>query len=283
MFPWFVRARVHDHRARAGMALVGHVWRDRSRRIVTPAVFQCHVIVTATRTSCPMLAEVPRANPTDGRCRGGALALGVWLIGSLGCIREPLPEFCPNVEVGELVISELRGPQDGQDSFGDYLEVYNAAGKTVDLQGMTVRLRSAGGDELEFFVRESIEVDAGSYAIIGPGLPDDRPDWIDYGVGWDISGGNVDNGDYPQDVMRYVSAFVELEACEEIIDEMFYAVDTIPKLGTLACGNAETPPSAEANDDSEAGCWCNDIAEADGQPLFGLGLPGSPGGPNRCQ
>lgn len=225
---------------------------------------------------------MPRANPLKGRYRGRACALGLWLIGSLGCVREPLPDICPNVDVGELVISELRGPQDGQDSFGDFIEVYNAAGKTVDLQGLTIRLRSAGGDELEFFVRDAFELDAGGYAVIGPGLPEDRPDWIDYGIGWDISGGNVDNGDYPQDVMRYTSAFVELEACGEIVDEVFYATATLPKLGTLACGTAENPPTADANDDAQADCWCTDAGDAGGQPLFGVGLPGSPGGPNRC-
>lgn len=229
-----------------------------------------------------MLAAVPRTNPTDGRCRGCAAAWVLGLIGSLGCVREPLPELCPNVEVGELVISELRGPQAEQDSFGDYIEIYNAAGKTVDLQGLTVRLRSAGGDELELFVREPFELDAGGYAVIGPGLPDDRPDWIDYGIGWDISGGNADSGDYPKDLLRYTSAFVELEACEVLIDEAFYPTNALATLGTLACGNAETPPSADANDDVQAGCWCTDAGDAGGQPLFGVGLPGSPGGANRC-
>jgi hypothetical protein len=232
-----------------------------------------------------MLGCVSGAHPADGRRRVHAIAIalaGLWLIGSAACIREPLPEICPSVEVGELVISELRGPQVGDDSFGDYLEVYNAAGKTVDLQGLTVRLRSAGGDEVEFFVRESVELAAESYAVIGPGLPDERPKWIDYGIGWDISGGDPDTNEYPQDFLNDSSAFVELEACGELIDEAFYDNGTLPTLGTLACGNAENPPSANANDDSEAGCWCIDSDDADGQPLFGVGLPGSPGGVNRC-
>ncbi len=200
------------------------------------------------------------------------IAVGVCLIGSTACVREQLPNICPNIDAGELVISELRGPQDGDDSFGDYLEVYNAAGKTVDLQGLTVRLRSAGGDEIEFFVRESVEMTAGSYAVLGPKLEDERPNWMDYAIGWDG----------PTALLDYGSAFVELEACGEPIDEMFYADGTLPVLGTLACGNAEDPPSADNNDDSQAGCWCSDAGEADGQPLFGVGLPGSPGGPNRC-
>jgi hypothetical protein len=199
-----------------------------------------------------MLGDVSEAHPADGRRRGCA-AVGLWLIGSLGCIREPLPDICPSVEVGELVISELRGPQDGDDSFGDYIEVYNASGKTVDLLGMTVRLRSAGGDEREFLIRESVELEAQGYVVIV-----------------------AESGDLLGDT----SAFVELEACEELVDEVFYAA--LPTLGSLACGNADNLPSADANDDSESGCWCVDAQEIGDQPLFGIGLPGSPGGPNRC-
>jgi hypothetical protein len=199
-----------------------------------------------------MLGDVSRAHPADGRHRGCAPLVGLWLIGSLGCIRESLPEICPSVEVGELVISELRGPQDGADSFGQYLEVYNASGKMVDLKGLILRLRSAGGDERSLLLRESYELDAQGYVAI-------------YG---------------PADLLGDTSAFVELEACDELIDEVFYAA--LPMLGTLACGNAEIPPSADANDDSESGCWCVDEQEIGDQPLFGLGLPGSPGGPNRC-
>jgi hypothetical protein len=227
-----------------------------------------------------MLDDVSGPHPSDGQCRGCPPLVWLWLIGSLGCVREALPEFCPNVEVGELVISELRGAQDGDDSFGHYVEVFNDAGKRVDLQGLRVRLRSAGGDELEFFVRESIELEDQGYAVIGPGLPDDRPNWITYGIGWDISGGTFEENVYPQDLLRYDSAFVELEACDRLIDETFYAA--LPVLGTLACGNVETPPRADDNDDGEAGCWCVDAQDIDGQPLFGIGLPGSPGGPNRC-
>jgi hypothetical protein len=248
-----------------------HVTRADSRR---------NVIVTAARVSCPILTEVSGPHPADSRRGARATALGLWLIGSLGCIREPLPDICPSVEVGELVISELRGPQAGDDSFGHYIEVYNLAGKTIDLQGLSVRLRSSGGEELLFFVRDSIDVAAQAYAVIGPGLPDDRPNWITYGIGWDISGGNADEGTYPNDLLRYESAFVELEACDELIDEVFYVA--LPDSGSLACGNAEDRPSADANDDSESGCWCTDAQEIGSQPLFGIGLPGSPGGPNRC-
>jgi hypothetical protein len=249
---------------------------------VTRADSRRNVIVTAARVSCPILADVPGPHPADSRRGACAAALGVWLIGSLGCIREPLPDICPSVEVGELVISELRGPQEGDDSFGHYIEVYNAAGKTIDLQGLVVFVIQSDGETVAFLVRDAIELAPEAYAVLGPGLPDDRPNWIDYGVGWDISGGNPDEGEYPTDLLRYRGGFVALTACDEPIDGVFYETDSLPTLGTLACGNAENPPSADANDDSLSGCWCTDAQEIGSQPLFGIGLPGSPGGPNRC-
>ena len=218
----------------------------------------------------------------------------------VACGREALPEVCPVVDVGELVISELRGNQAEADTFGHYVEIYNAAGKTVNLEGLRLRLREAGGDELSVLVRDPIELPAGGYAVIAPGgdeIENSLPNWADYGVGWDISGGNPtpdpdDPNDvlrYPDDLLRYGSAFVELEGCGgELIDVMFYGdaglgSRELPGAGTLACGNATTAPNASDNDNANAGCWCVDDQDAGDQPLFGIGLPGSPGAANRCE
>ncbi len=200
-----------------------------------------------------------------------------------GCSRDALPDYCPVVEIGELVVSEIRGPQAGADAYGDFIEVYNAGPQLVNLQGMTLRLVAANGDELEFFVRDPLELAAGAYAAVGPGFQDQRPGWLDYSLGWDISGGDPETEVYPRDLLRYDSAFVEIEACGRVIDRAFYAFEGLPTGGTLACGNASTPPSADANDLSGEGCWCIDAGEPgpeDEGP--GIGLPGTPGGANRC-
>ncbi|NVB36203.1 lamin tail domain-containing protein [Pseudenhygromyxa sp. WMMC2535] len=231
---------------------------------------------------------MPSSTPALGRA---SRALGLAALLPLACVREPLPEICPVVEEGDLVISELRGVSaNASDTFGQYIEVYNAGDHSVDLQGMVIRLRSSGGDELEVFVRESVPLAAGGYAVLGPGDPDDPPTWMDYALGWDISGGDPapeDGGDpvFPKDLLRYDAAFIELEACEDLIDSVYYAADDLPADGTLACGNAEAPPSAASNDAVEDGaCWCVDDLEADPDyPLFGLGLPGTPGRANRCE
>jgi hypothetical protein len=187
------------------------------------------------------------------------------------CTRAPEPEICPRIDPGDLVISELRAEQSAsQDSFGHFIEVYNASGRMLDLQGVWIRQVALGGDEQAVFVRDSLEVPAGGFAVIGPGL-DKLPTWIDYGVGSDIGGAEL---------IKYPAGFFELEACDTLIDEVFYGAGALPGIGTLACGNAETPPSAEQNDDAAAGCWCVDAEPSD--VLGGIGMPGTPGRANRC-
>ncbi|MFV8749367.1 hypothetical protein ACNOYE_02320 [Nannocystaceae bacterium ST9] len=201
------------------------------------------------------------------------------------CVREPLPEICPNVEPGTLVIAELRGEQAEQDSFGHWIEIHNAGASTVDLIGARVRFRFASGEVVEFLIRESVEVPAGGEVALGPGLPEEPETWLAYAIGWDISGGDPDSDppSYPRELLRESSGFVELEGCDQdLLDEVFFA--ELPTIGTLACGNAELPPDAADNDDTRTpGCWCIDAGEADpGQPIFGIGTPGTPGRPNRC-
>lgn len=200
----------------------------------------------------------------------------------LGCERAPGSEICPRIEAGDLVFSELRGAQAGQDSFGHYLELYNASDQSIDLQGVWIHQTSVSGAEQSILIRESVTVPIGGYAVIGPGL-DQLPTWMDYGVGWDISGGDAATAEYPRDLIKsaYPIGFFSLYACDELIDEVYYGQGTIPTTGSLACGNVEAPPSAGQNDDTSSGCWCVDDQSPE-VPLPGIGLPGTPGRANRC-
>jgi hypothetical protein len=200
------------------------------------------------------------------------------------CARAPESEICPRIEAGDLVFSELRGNQSDQDSFGHFIEIYNASDRTIDLQGVWLQQVATDGSGQAFFVRESVEVAVGGYVVIGPGLGlEELPTWLDYGVGWDISGGDPETDEYPRELIKtqYPEGFWELYSCDELIDEVFYGAGTIPESGTLSCGNQETPPAADQNQDTAAGCWCVD-AEPSDVPLPGIGLPGTPGRANRC-
>jgi len=190
--------------------------------------------------------------------------------GSLGCPRAPGPEICPRVEPGELVISELRGNNGTSDEIGQYIEIYNAADRTVDLQGVWINQIGQNGARHELLIRDSLKIAAGGYAAIGTGL--ERPKvWIDYAI------------TPSTELIRHTAGTVEIESCDELIDFVDYDPNTIPSAGTLACGSASTPPDADANDLVGSGCWCVDAEPPEpGSPFPGIGLPGTPGGANRC-
>lgn len=166
------------------------------------------------------------------------------------CAREPLPEICPDVEPGTLVISELRG--NNSINADDWIEVHNASASTVDLLGLVVWVRLGSGSVAGILIRESVELPGGDQIAIG------------------LANGDLFGGEF--------KGFVELEGCgDELLDEVEF--DDLPTLGTLACGNAESPPDAEANDNTSTGCWCVDMDPGGPQGLVGFGTRGEP---NRC-
>ncbi len=46
--------------------------------------------------------------------RSAVLSVLLLLVTAVGCEREPLPFVCPELSVGALVGSEIRGPQSGE-------------------------------------------------------------------------------------------------------------------------------------------------------------------------
>ena len=168
------------------------------------------------------------------------------LVVLVGCARDPAPAECPDVAVGDLVVTEIRGPQSAGDTLGVWIELYS--GKAIDLEGIKVRFRKKdGSSETDVIVRRSVPVAAGQYATLGL-FPDDstRPSYIDYGMA----------GDYHDSFLA--SAAVDVEACGVRIDRATY--DSLPKVGTYSLGGA---PSADTNDLPAS--WCTS-ATAEGTP-----------------
>src|SRR2546422_10093592 len=90
-----------------------------------------------------------------------------------GCVRDPAPAECPDVGVGELVLTELRGPQSGTDTLGTWVELYNAGARAVDLRGTKLRFRKQdGSSETDVIVRRSLASAPGAYVVLGL-FPDD--------------------------------------------------------------------------------------------------------------
>lgn len=179
----------------------------------------------------------------------------VFIIASLAaaCARDPLPEACPDLAAGDLVISEIRGPQSGgTDTLGQWIEIYNASGHVVDLQGLTLRMQHLDGSgDVSILVRAEREVGIAGYATLGRFAAGSEPAYVTYGFLDDFSSN------------LYSSGAVDVRACEALIDRTSYR--SLPTAGTLALDGTGDP---DATDNDDAASWCTDAS--------GVNHPGTP-------
>jgi hypothetical protein len=197
--------------------------------------------------------------------RYGALLCGLISIAG-GCARDPEVAYCPTVAGSDLVISEVRGEQSDLDEGGQWIELFNASGQSVDLMGLHVSLlRLDGSDALTVLVRRPLELAAGDYVVIGAFADDSLPDHVDYGAGTDLDQDLFDGA--ALDVDTCVTTRDETEP--QRVDRILY--DALPRTGTYSLGLS--PPDASGNDND--GMWCTNST------LDGNGLPwGTPGEAN---
>jgi hypothetical protein len=173
-----------------------------------------------------------------------------------GCVRDPASDLCPDVAAGELVVTEVRGPQSPEDADGSWIELYNASGRSIDLAGLKVRFRRKDGStEIPILVRRSVPAAADSYTVLGLFADAAPPEHVDYGF----------SADYRQGWLS--SAAIDVESCGVRIDLAQY--DSLPDQGTFSLGGA---PDADRNDAPAS--WCTDATKV------GSVYPGTPRGPN---
>jgi len=217
------------------------------------------------------------------------------VVASAGCSRPPLGEFCPDVAEGELVITEIRGPQTGGDNRGQWFEVYNASDRTVDLQGLRIEFYNLQGalppPGRPILVRaEALSVQPEQYVTFGHHDSAILPAFVDYTFINDYFGDpNLDDDEIitllelglepedfgdrlPKDLER--GGRIDLVACDVLIDRVRYT--SLPREGTLSFDGV-LEPDAEDNDDLEN--FCTNEAEEElmpGEPRTFIGLPGTP-------
>lgn len=164
-----------------------------------------------------------------------------------------MDDACPAIGEGDLVVTEIGGPQTGFDTLQPWIELYNASGASQDLYGVKIRFRRPdGSNETDTIVRRSLTVAAGDYVTLG--LDDDLAlePYIDYGIAADF------HASWPS------AAAVDVEVCNLRIDRVQYS--SLPKTGTYSLGT--TPPTAAAND--LPAMWCTDTTTTAGS------FPGTP-------
>ena len=188
-------------------------------------------------------------------------------LAAAACVRDPLDRLCPDHAPGDLVVTEIRGPQTGADSYGQWIELYNATDRPIDLAGVSLTLRRLDGSgDFRFMVRDpEARVEPRAYAVLGGARAEDKP-FVTYDFTDDASGN------------FYAAALLDLYTCEARVDAMLYRA--LPSVGTLSLDGAREPDAA-ANDDADVG-WCTDDAPpAPGEPITELGVRGTPGEANR--
>lgn len=180
---------------------------------------------------------------------------------ALACVHEPLAWVCPDAAVGDLVITELRGPQSTPNSLPQWIEITNVSDHAIRLDGLHLRLSYRDGSGArDMLVRRERSIDPGEYFVFAFVPENSVPAGMDYGLA----------GEYDGDL--YGGGVLLLESCDEIIDKLDWT--ELPTNGTWALGGT---PSAEANDMDAA--WCADEHDQDGSSGE-LGAPGSPGEAN---
>ncbi|HUQ07181.1 MAG TPA: lamin tail domain-containing protein [Kofleriaceae bacterium] len=200
--------------------------------------------------------------------------------GGGGCDREPEPELCPPLAEGDLVVSEIRGEQtvkdmivqmgdppmpvevDIPDPYGEWIELYNASGSSIDLYGLQLRfLELDGSNEGTVIVRRHLDVAAGERVVLSYFPDGDLPAHADYGWFPDFLGSDG------QAHSLFDTGVVDVYACGTRIDRV--RPDGLPSNATWSF--PAEPPDVTANDESLT--WCDDGTGAT-DTEYAAGTPG---------
>lgn len=178
------------------------------------------------------------------------------------CARDPIEVPCPEVGVGDLVVTEIRGAQSPEPGYGEWIEIYNASPEAVDLTGLRVNItRLVDGTAAASFVLRGGATAAGpgEYVVIGRFRPGEEPAHVQVGYADDFDGELPPGG------------AVDLFSCGLFVDRMIYRA--LPGEGTWSFTGAIDPPEHAEND--VEGSWCVDLTEDEDTPSMGIrGTPG---------
>lgn len=188
-------------------------------------------------------------DPASIRYARAVRLIGFAVVAALAaaCTRDPASAECPDISPGDLVVTEIQGPQMDATQPA-WIELYNASSSPIDLEGTRIRFRRKdGSSEVPVIVRRSVTVAGGGYIVLG--LVDDamRPDYISYGFLNDFH------------VPFLAAAAIDVQACGTLIDRAVY--DALPKTGSHSLGTS--PPNKDDNDVPAS--WCDKPTATPGQ------------------
>jgi hypothetical protein len=168
---------------------------------------------------------------------------------------------------GDLVITEVFADYKaaaggtGADEGKEWFEIYNAADRPVDLEGLTITHSRPDGSKAKTHVMDAITLAPGQYFTLGNSTPDLVPAYVDYGYSADL--GDFFNADGGKLALACGSGEID-SATYELVKE-----------GHSRQLTANQAPDYTLNDDLAQ--WCE---AADSE--FETGNFGTPGSDNDC-
>lgn len=169
-----------------------------------------------------------------GRRLGLAAALAAILASA--CAAEDPP--CASLEPGDVVVSEVMAKLAGSDAGKEWIELFNATGRPLSLDGLTVWTSSTAGTGVERHALNGAAFGDRAYLVLGGVLAEAKPAWIDYAYGADLGLNDKDGK-------------VWLTCGGTVIDEAAWG-DVLEEGVSLQLSSDAL--SATANDDP--GKWC---------------------------
>jgi hypothetical protein len=126
--------------------------------VITPGAALDWPSIEVSRLFEPVSDERALGRASRWRRAPRAIALAGLGAAASGCVYAPAA-CLSNLEEGEIVITEIRGPQDPDDTRGQWFELFNATDRRLDLAGLRGTMRPLEGSpvdgelELVFIVR----------------------------------------------------------------------------------------------------------------------------------
>lgn len=220
---------------------------------------------------------------------GLSLILGSCLGIGTGCVRDALDYGCDPEATSALVITEVRSGQD--DAFGEWIELYNAGDKPVDLGSLsleTIDSTSTDTDvpaktrRTQIFEADQL-LEPGSYAIIGS-QGSQISSQLAASYAGRVESTSSSDGDVLMDAR---TGTLDIYQCGSQIDRIKYihppAGGTIVFDGALDPANVDNGFDPEMPVDQNYGLppvWCIDARTQAPSPgvegSFAIGTPGEP-------
>ena len=166
--------------------------------------------------------------------------------------------LCDGLEPGDLVVTEVHANPDGSDGEGEYIELFNATGGLLALDGVRLTASRADGASPKAHRFSGVSIDSGRYFVAGNAPVDSMPAHVDYSYGKTL--GSLRNSD----------AVVAIRCGDMLIDEVSYERTIDGRALEL---DGRLAPDHELNDD--AGHWCTTPEGVDELSPGNFGTPGS--------